>query len=191
MNWLKGLCAAVPIALLAGCVSSSSTAPTTQPTVASTDFDQLFAASARVAEDLKFTVDREDRRAGQITTVPMTSAQWFEPWRSEVRTTDDLAESSVASIRRTLVIDISPREGVAGQKAYVATPRVVVERQALAENRISNAAGYRAIYRRPTQTGTRETDQGLQLPRSYWYATGTDAALEQLVAQKIADRVRK
>jgi hypothetical protein len=180
------------VALLTGCSSSPKSSPTTAPIAfaASTNFDKLWDASADVAEDLKFTLERQDRRSGTLTTAPLTSAQAFEFWRGDVRTMDGLAESTLASVRRTLVIRIEPRTGVAGQQAYAAVPKVVVERQAQAEHRITNVAGFRQIYRRSDQFGTRESDQGILQQRSYWYEIGTDAALEQYVAEKIAARLR-
>jgi hypothetical protein len=178
---------------IVGCSSSpAALAPATAPAVvvASTDFDQLWDASAAVAEDLKFALDRQDRRSGTLTTLPLTSAQAFEFWRNDVRTTEALAESTLANIRRTLIVRIEERTGVTGQRAFVAVPKVIVERQAQAERRITNVAGFRQIYRRNDQFGTRETDQGLVQPRVYWYETGTDADLERYVAEKINARMK-
>ena len=69
-------------------------------------------------------LDRQDFRAGVITTKPLVSKQFWELWRNDVVTLSDMANSSLATHRRTLRFDIDRKD--AG--GYVATPRVVVER---------------------------------------------------------------
>ena len=61
------------------------------------DFDQLWEASKQVARDMGFFIDREDYRAGLITTLPLTSKQFFELWHNDVQTSEDLADSSIAT----------------------------------------------------------------------------------------------
>ncbi len=157
------------------------------------DFQRLWDASEDVARDFLFRLDRQDYRAGVLTTRPMVSAQWFEPWRREVRSWDDRAESSLATIRRSVRFEF---ERVGEGDAYRVTPNVLVERQTLAEQRITSVVAYRQFFTRPVrpelrQRGTRESDVGIFLPNRYWYPTGRDAELERALAEAIQKKVKK
>ncbi len=179
-------------ALLAGCARQHRAAsPATAPAVAenrvtSRDFEQLWDAAADVARDRMFTIDRRDYRGGVLTTEPMVSAQFFEPWRRDALTADAVAESSLATIRRTIRFQFT-RDDETGTFAVV--PHVLVERYALAERRITNSMLYRAAFRRTTATGTRETDRGVELPQRYWYRVGNDPVLEKDLAAALRRRV--
>jgi hypothetical protein len=180
---------------LAGCASSRNpvelpAAAATQPSnaaVTAADFEKLWAAADLAARDLLFTPTRQDRRAGLYETEPLLSGQFFEPWRRDAISAADRAQSSLASIRRTLTIKIDKAE----DGSFVAKPRVKVERYALAERRVTTSAGYRSVFRdRNTSFGTIETDAGLTLPQSYWYEVGNDPTLEQYVANAIGRRLK-
>ncbi len=185
-------------------VSTPSTAPVTQidPARAEPDFwlnqpanhrtavagfDTLWDAADEVSRDLLFKIDRRDRRAGILTTAATVSAQWYEPWRQELQQFDDVADSSVATIRRTIRYEFA-RQG----DAYVITPKVLVERQAIVERRISGALP-RTYFRRDRDLntfGSRETDAGVTLPDSYWYPIGRDELLEARLVEKINAAIR-
>ena len=174
---------------------------TTQPTywldlaalsVSANDFDRLWRAAEETARDFGFATDRTDYRAGLMTTVPLTSAQWFEFWRSDVRAPDDLAESSTATVRRTIRFEFT-REPDGTFKCF---PKVLVERQAIAEQRITSVTSYRAVYRRPARPGdrprgTRESDEGVMLPSRYWYPTGRDQTLETALIDSLNEKLRR
>jgi hypothetical protein len=205
--------ALVLVVALAGCITKpqnpSATQPATAQDLATTqpshwldqpapagaradDFQRLWTAAEDVARDFLFRLDRQDYRAGVLTTRPMVSAQWFEPWRREVRTVEDRNESSLATVRRTIRFEFERLE----DGAYRVTPKVLVERQALAEQRITSAVGYRQYFRRPIRPqdrprGTRESDVGIYLPNRYWYPIGRDDAFERALAQAVAKKVEK
>ena len=154
------------------------------------DFQRLWTASEDVARDFLFRLDRQDYRAGLLTTRPMVSAQWFEPWRRDVRTAADRNESSLATIRRTIRFEFNQQ----GDGAYRVTPKVLVERQALAEQRITSSVVYQQYFRRPLRPqdrprGTRESDVGIRLPGRYWYPIGRDEAFEKALAEAVQKKV--
>lgn len=197
----------VCLALLAGCAGERAALPSQEPSLADANlesspatrpsdvevhaatFDALWDAGDAVARSLLFKPELEDRRAGLYQTEPMLSAQWFEPWRRDVRTVGGVVQSSLATIRRTLSIQID-RDPSGG---FVARPHVLIERYSLSERRVTNSASYRSVFRARTRrtpgTGTPETDAGLNLPDSFWYPVGNDPVLEQAVAEKMADRL--
>jgi hypothetical protein len=160
-------------------------------TVQAKDFDRLWKISAESARDFGFQIDRRDYRGGVLTTVPLTSAQWFEFWRSDVRTLDGLEESSIATVRRTVRFEFT-REN---NGAYKVSPKVLIERESIQEQRITSVVSYAGIFRRPLKTrdrptGTRESDVGIILPYQYWYPIGRDQALEVALVDSIEKKLR-
>ncbi len=161
-------------------------------TAQSDDFQMLFSASEDTARDFLFRIDRVDYRAGLLTTRPMVSKQWFEFWRSDVRTWTDLEESSLATIRRTVRFEFARLD----EGTYRVTPKVLVERQTVAESRVTSAVAYRRVFQnevdaRRRARGTRESDVGVRLPARYWTPTGRDPALEQALVRSIERRVTR
>jgi hypothetical protein len=133
-----------------------------------------------------FVIDQRDYRGGVLTTEPLLSAQFFEPWRRDALKAEDVAESSLASIRRTIRFEFTRND----DGTFSVVPHVLVERYAATERRITNAMMYRAAFRRTTATGTRERDRGIELPQRYWYRTGNDPELEKSLAEALRRRLR-
>jgi hypothetical protein len=152
--------------------------------VSSRDFEGIWTAARESARDFRFRIDRNDYRGGVITTYPQVSKQAFEFWRFEVREVGALAESTLGTMRRTVRFDVErTRDGV-----FVATPRVVVERQVYASRRIGTSVSYQRVIG-TGGVGTPETDQGIFLPTFYWYAVGRDEALERALARNMERRL--
>jgi hypothetical protein len=159
-------------------------------TVTYEDFDALWYAADAAVRARRFVPDRQDRRQGVLTTEPLVSRQWFEPWRADALSSADVAESSLATTRRTVRFEIERRD----DGGFALTPKVLIERYAQAENRLTNVVLYRSAFRATrvtefTPVGTRERDRGVYLPSRYWYATGRDPALEQALANDVQKRL--
>ncbi len=154
--------------------------------VESNNFDKLWEAADDVSRDLLFKIDRRDRRSGVLTTEPTVSAQWFEPWRQELQTSEDLADSSVATYSRTIQYSFTKTD-----QGFAVTPKVLVQRQAIAEKRISGNLN-RAYFRNQPNgpRGSRELDQGLAYSQNYWYAVGRDELLEARIAEMISAKIK-
>ena len=153
-------------------------------TIEANDFESLWRACDAAARHFGFVPDRLDYRGGVMTTLPLTSKQFWELWRNDVATLEDVANSSLATYRRTLRFDIekTPAGG------YVAAPRIVIERYSRSETPITASVYLRNAFRTQRNSrawGSRETDRGVYLPRQYWYATGRDEAMEKNVASEM------
>jgi hypothetical protein len=78
---------------------------------------------------------------------------------------------------------------------YELTPKVLVERQSVAEQRITSVALYRGavarVVGRNRQSGTKESDEGIMIPSRYWYAAGRDPALEKKLAAEISKQLAR
>lgn len=197
--------------LLSGC-STPSGRPTTAPadlprdaarpwhwfeqpavaTVEAGDFDALWDACEQAARRYRFQPDRADPRGGVLMTEPMIGAQFFEPWRDELKTGYDVAESSLATTRRTARFEIERGD----DGVLRASPKVLIEKLAQAERRVGAAVLFRDPFGRTRPVaqqprGSREADAGRTLPRAYWHAVGRDHALETALAEEIRRRVAR
>jgi hypothetical protein len=154
--------------------------------VVSTNLDALVAASEAAIRRFGFKVDRVDYRAALVTSQPLISSQFFEFWRNDVSSLEDSAEASARTTRRTIRMQINRT----GEARFELVPKVLVERQTIAEQRITSVALYHGAFTRPNpqqrQRGSKETDEGIVIPSRYWYAQGRDPALEK----KLADAVQ-
>ena len=197
----------IPIICVVGCAHQPR--PTTRPSYATTqpsywiaqppsarvtsrNFDKLWKTAEETARQYGFALDREDYRAGVITTVPLTSKQFFEVWRNDVQTMEDLADSSLSTYRRTLRFQFQRNP----DESYDITPIVIIERYAQAEHPITASVYLRTAFRRQRgarkqNIGTRETDVGIYLPHQYWYATGRDTVVEKDIARSMAHKLAR
>ena len=155
-------------------------------TVAHDDYDELWEAAADTARWRGFRVDRTDYRGGLLTTWPLASKQIFEPWKRDVLTMPDLAESTLASMRRIIRFEIARLD----DGTFQCTPKVLVERYSSSERRITSVTQYRESFSIETEQGSKERDKGYDLPFTYWYTTGRDEALEKVLADGIRSRLR-
>ena len=160
----------------------------TQPAIASVsgrDFYRLWNACRAEVHDRFFLIDREEFREGTLSTAPMISKMYFEIWRRDAVTPDEIAQSSLASIRRSVWIELKKQP----DGTFIAQPKVLVERYASAERRLTNIYEYHAAFSGPRVTGSSEADQGQIIPADYWYSIGRDAPLEKDLAAAIQRRL--
>jgi hypothetical protein len=145
-------------------------------------YADLWEATEDACRRFGFAPATTDYRGGLLTTEARISPQFFEFWHDELRAAEDVAESSLATVRRRLRFEFSrTRDG-----RYVVEPKVIVERLSLAERRITNAVDYRGALGPGTQQ--RFGPAGTAAPGSYWYAIGRDAELEASLANRMAER---
>jgi hypothetical protein len=194
-------CAAPLVVCLYGCVAHRSGPPAKsltqldvkeatpefwmgQPGVAAArcrDFNQLWAACRLEIRDAGFRLDRSDYRQGVLSTQPMVSKQMFEVWRRDTADAHATAQSTMATVRRTVRFDIRRRP----DGSFEAVPKVLVERMAASERRITSVVQYRDIFSIRRTEGDRKLDDGDALPTDYWYAEGRDYSLERRMARSV------
>lgn len=112
--------------LAVGCNYTTPTGPPTEMTAAQKDYEAIWQASRSVLHDYYFTLDRQDRRAGIITTLPLVGKQFFEFWRKDAVTNTDLLEDTVQTMYRTATVTITELPDRSG--AYQVTVQVAVAR---------------------------------------------------------------
>lgn len=119
---------ALPAGLPAGC-QLAYTQPTTQParlSAAERDFEAVWQASRQTLQGYHFELDRQDRRAGVITTAPLTGMHFFELWRKDAVRPADFGESTVQTIYRTARVTVRPIQ--ADAQTYQARVEVSLHR---------------------------------------------------------------
>ena len=104
----------VTLAAAMGCATHTRPiVPAAKPIGAERNFEALWQASRQVLKKYYFQLDRQDRREGIITTVPLTGKQPLEFWRGDAATAYSLAENSIQTIYRFATVRIT-RKGESG-----------------------------------------------------------------------------
>ena len=126
-----------------GCARyTTPVAPPAERTEADRNFEALWDASRQVLRKYYFTIDREDRRAGVITTYPMTGKHFFEFWRRDSVTAGQAGESSIQQIYHTATVRIRRT----GDSTYDPLVEIVLWRPPTAgDNVISAGEAYRSL----------------------------------------------
>ncbi len=193
--------------LLAGCVNSNPRAgsgnsvtavkPETatiqywvdQPAstvITADDYDKLWKACDHVAISYLFAIDRTDYREGVLTTKPLISKYFTEFWRNDVPYSEDLAQSSIATYRRTIRFEIQKTD--AGQ--FEAAVKVIIERSSAFERRVTTAIQYRDAFGAFPPGTEFYDDEGVRQSQQSWYAVGRDKVLEAQIGRKIQNALR-
>lgn len=75
-------------------------------TAAERNFEAMWTSSRNVLKRGGFPLDRQDRRAGVITTLAVPGAQIFEFWRNDAATLFHYEENAVQTILRAVKVSI-------------------------------------------------------------------------------------
>jgi hypothetical protein len=133
-------------------------------------------------------VDREDFRDGLLTSEPVISKQFFEPWRTDAVSVHDVAESSLATIRRLVRFQFARRD----DGTWTVVPKVLVERYAATERRLTAITQYHQAFSGPRTVNDNPDDPlhtSAGTPADYWYALRRDTDLEKDMAASIRHRL--
>ncbi|MCG3138894.1 MAG: hypothetical protein HJJLKODD_02764 [Phycisphaerae bacterium] len=171
------------LTVIAGCTRPQSEMELTQQKLTAMpteQYDQLWDSCQFVLRQHCFQVDRTDRAAGIITSLPETSQYPLEFWRRDLATAYDYCEAGFHTLRRQVTIQIS-RENE--QSELLLEVRVNKERLSVPERQINNPAGALRLFAfsSPGTSGRRLN------PRRdlRWVESGRDAALERLLLNHI------
>ncbi|HOF19550.1 MAG TPA: hypothetical protein PK082_11620 [Phycisphaerae bacterium] len=186
------------LALLAATLAAAGCANYTEPVVApgamtpaERNFEAAWLAAREVLGRYDFQIDREDRRSGTITTLPMTGKHWWEFWRKDAATRRDLIESTLQTIYRQAKVSIRP----AGADGYQVSVEVQAYRSNLQELQVTNTSEAYDLFTLPGEEKerkkhlleyVRDDDQGGAQDRREWMTPlGRDAGLEAKLAADI------
>jgi hypothetical protein len=198
LSWSLAAIAALAAVFLPGCAAAPSGPAATQPVTAidpataepgywydqpgvvsvdTTDFDTLWKAAKLAARDDGFILDRPGYRDGLMTTQPLVSRQFFQPWLNDVVDTHALIQSSLATMTRF---------GDGPLASWECVPKVLVERYQVVERRITNETEYREVFNLTREEmnmeAQHERDPTAGIAPVYWYSVGRDHELERQLA---------
>ena len=145
--------------------------------------DQLWEAVQETLRRGRFQLDRIDRQAWVITTLPVTSQHFFEFWRHDVDTPHDRWEATLNPMRRWVEVSlICADDGPWKQLA------VVVHKERFSSpDRQFNSSG--AAYQYfgeglPSTTGK----SWVTAKEDHWLDCGRDPAMEDYILRRILQR---
>lgn len=179
------------LTLLAGFLTGChAPAQPTEPTVARVsaptpeDYDRLWDSVSDTLRRRYWTLDRQDRIEGVITTHPETSANFFEVWRPQPKPAYYYAESNLATVERKATVSITPVDQTGSYDLSVQVDRL---RYSLEERQIDNSAAALRIFNRETPTVGEGRKERLS-ESSGWVPLGRDQFMEQSVLAAILKR---
>ncbi len=177
----------VLIALMAGCLGPRRDNYQTSRSIAITDpspqADQVWEALQETLRRHRFRLDRVDRRAGVITTMPVTSQHLFEFWRHDVDTWPDLWESTLNPLRRWVEVTVAREEDNTWK-----TLTVVVHKERLSSpDRQFNSTGAAYQYFGDSLPST-EGVVRVTAEHDVWLDEGRDPAMEEYLLRAILER---
>ncbi len=133
--------------------------------ITSSDFQSLWSACESMLKHAQFKIDRQDYRNGLLTSLPVISKQFYEFWRDDAPTGNDIAESSLAEIRRTILFQFTRNS----EGNWTVVPKVLVERFAIIEPKLRTTLQYQPYY---------------------WYPLRRDELMERHVAKRVEKELR-
>ena len=133
--------------LASGCAYTTPIGPVAKMTPAQRNFEAVWEASRDVLHRYDFTLDRQDRRAGVITTLPIIGRQWFEFWRKDAASSFSKAEGSVQTIYRAAKVRILP--AAKGQRTYHPVVEVIAFRSDQKHLQVTSTSEAFSLYTTP------------------------------------------
>ncbi len=149
----------------------------------SPEADQLWEAIQETLRRHRFPLDRVDRRAGVITSRPVTSQHFFEFWRHDVDTRYDLVDATLNPTRRRVEVSVTAAE----EQTWTQLAVVVHKQRLSSPDRQFNSTGAAYQYfgdSLPSTTGL------IQVTSEYdeWLDRGRDPAMEARLLRAISRR---
>ncbi len=156
--------------------------PSTRISVASQEADSLWESIQETLRRRGYRLDRVDREAGIVTTMPEISQQFFEVWRHDVNTQADFWESSLNPIRRWVEVNVSATDGNANQITVI----VHKERLSSLDRQFNNTgAAYKYFGANLPSTQGKEK---VTAEDDHWIDRGRDPAMEEYFLAAILKR---
>ena len=153
--------------------------------VEATRIEPLWNAAVDAAKERSFIIDRRDYREGWLSTQPLVSKQPFEFWRGDVVSPVAELQCTLSTMRRTVRFHFTRT----ADGKYICEPKVVVERYAMPERRITAVDQYLEAFTTEHAAEDTTTEEGQALRVEYWYADGRDYDLERVLAESIRNKL--
>jgi hypothetical protein len=148
-------------------------------------FAATWEATKDVLRDYRFELDRQDRRAGVITTDPLLGRHGPEFWRKDAATQRDVCEGTLQTVYRTATVEI-----IGGSDGYEPVVRVEVARSDRRTPQVSSTSEAFSLFRLPGGGEERSRylmgyEEAEEAPAGGLTPLGRDETLEQQLAADI------
>jgi len=153
--------------------------------VEATHIESLWNAAVDATKERSFIIDRRDFREGWLSTQPLVSKQPFEFWRGDVVNPVAELQCTLSTMRRTVRFHFTRT----ADGKYICEPKVVVERYAMPERRITAVDQYLEAFTTLHAAEDATTEEGQAIRVEYWYADGRDYDLERVLAESIRNEL--
>lgn len=173
-------------AATAGCLGPRRTVYQSSQPIAITDRseqDRLWEAAQDTLRRHRFQLDRVDRRAGVITTLPVSSQHFFEFWRHDVDSRLDFWEATLNPLRRW--VEVTVIRG--GDRVWTGLTVAVHKEQLSSPDRQFNSTGAAYQYFGDSLPSTAGLAK-VTAEHDVWLDAGKDPAMEEYLLRKILDR---
>jgi len=147
--------------------------------------EPLWNAAVEATKERSFIIDRRDFREGWLSTQPLVSKQPFEFWRGDVVSPVAELQCTLSTMRRTVRFHFTRTT----DGKYICEPKVVVERYAMPERRITAVDQYLEAFTTLHAAEDATTEEGQAIRVEYWYADGRDYDLERVLAESIRNKL--
>lgn len=171
--------------LLGGCAQAP--AVTANPIeITAGEYDRVFDASIQALRDMRFTVDRKDRRFGVVTSQPLIASSAIEPWHRDNTSSRQVIQSTLHLQRRIVRVELAQADPSPGARAeaYRMSVQVQIERRydppAELNTALIGASSFRDVRK---QLVKQTTEAGVE--KSRWANVGRDEQLEQRLIARI------
>jgi hypothetical protein len=176
--WLLAAAVSAAATAVVGCARAPEARFPNPITFSDADPAAAEKAVRQVLLNLRFNIEYPSSKPGRLTTEPLTGASWFEFWRHDTIGRFQVAESSLHTTRRRVIVNVAP----AAQGSQVS---VVVAKERLSSPfvNVESIGGIYNIYD-PDDTALARQDD-LTQGRYTWADKGRDEALEQYILERM------
>ena len=150
-------------------------------------FDQVWEVCLTSLKDRGLKVDRQDRRFGLIVSEPTIGEQFFEFWRKDAVSSDDLLLSSLHTIRRIVSIQVTTQ----GPRKFDIRVQAQAQRASIPGDQLDNTVEAFELVRQHGVPATPSRSDYLR-PQAepIWVDIGREPALEQYILEDITHRLK-
>ena len=150
-------------------------------------FDQVWEVCLASLKDCGLKVDRQDRRFGLMVSEPTTGQQFFEFWRKDAVSSDDLLLSSLHTIRRTVSIQVTTQ----GPRKFEVRVQAQAQRASMPGDQLDNTAeAFELMSRQGIPASPSRRDYVRPQAEPIWVDIGREPALEQYILEDITHRLK-
>jgi hypothetical protein len=176
----------IVIAAVVGCAPKQKSDPIENICLTQTDKASAMEAAEDVLARMHFTIEKYDPAQGIVTTRPLSAAQFFEFWRSDVVGTRQAIEANIHSTRK-----IAKLAFVSGETDLCIDCTVSVYRLSLPGHDISSSSQAYAMFSKSTSVTQTLEPHEHQREGMSWSDAGQDSGLAEVILKQIEQKLSK